>query len=156
LSSFAVLEPKQCFCLFIESLLKTPFTLNQFCIYSLADIDFCFSQQLYQAASPRSLADLQCRSIVSSRWIQFVHSHQQIDVELVIVLNSGEVGGSQFLAGNACADQFHKLYSLFNLIASFCEVLQVSFGARSVVESKSFTIAVACSPSKWQGLVIIV
>ena len=57
-----------------------------------------------QTASTTALANLQRSGIESLLWTLFVQPHEQIDVEIVIVMHRGQIGRAQTLQGDFIAD----------------------------------------------------
>src|SRR5258708_5668296 len=87
----------------IELLLKRAFALKQCRITALSDIRICFRKSFKQGASTSTLADLQRRAVETSRRALLVQAHQQVNIEPVVILDRGEVGGTQLLIGVSAA-----------------------------------------------------
>jgi hypothetical protein len=96
----------------------------------LPNVGVRFGQEVEQAPRPRPLAGLQRGSVVPGGRLPSVHLHQQVDIEIVIILLRREVGGAQLLTSHFGAGGFNDVEGTFNLPAGFDGIATLSLHAR--------------------------
>src|SRR5207249_12102805 len=100
------------------------------------------AQSIEQRASPGPLAGLESHNLVPLGRVLFVELHQQIQVELVVALRRGKVGGTQFLASDLGAEGLTNLQRSLNLSTGLDQVPQEAVNEGNLGERHSFPLAI--------------
>ncbi|PPT06138.1 hypothetical protein CKA32_004117 [Geitlerinema sp. FC II] len=118
----------------VELLAQLVFSVGQFWGNAATDIDVRFGQEFEERSRASAFAGVEGESVVACIGLLSVQFHQQVDVKAVIVLDAGEVAGSEFGTGDFAAEGFDKFEAFFDRRQRLVEISQPTVCYGGVVE----------------------
>src|SRR5690606_28048943 len=122
--------------------------------HTLADVGADLREQVDERAGARSFARLERGSSQILGRSLAIEPHQDLDRALVIVLDRGEVGCAQPLAGHLRAQRFDDRERGFYLRARLAEIVEIALEGGEIVSRHGFAAAVSYRLPQRQGLIV--